>query len=70
MTFVSQGFGTHVIMIIVLAEYIQKGGEAVFLMSLYPCILHTLRVLYDRETLVELVMCLKRLITVAGVRSF
>ena len=24
-----------------------------FRMSLYPCILHTLRVLYDRETLVE-----------------
>ena len=33
-------------------------------MSLYPCILHTLRVLYGRETLVEFVMCLKRLITV------
>ena len=34
-------------------------------MSLYPCILYTLRVLYGRETLVELVMCLKRLIIVA-----
>ena len=32
--------------------------------GLYPCIFHTLRVLYGRETLIELVMCLKRLITV------
>ena len=40
-----------------------------FYISLYPCILHTLRVLYGRETLVELVMCLKRLITVAFVSS-
>ena len=30
-------------------------------MSLYPGILHTLRVLYDRETLV---ICLKRFLTV------
>ena len=34
-------------------------------MSLYTCIIHTLVILYGRETLVELVMCLKRLITVA-----
>ena len=34
-------------------------------MSLYTCVLHTLRVLYGRETLVELVLCLKRLMTVA-----
>ena len=34
-------------------------------MSLYTCVLHTLSVLYSRETLVELVMCLKRLMTVA-----
>ena len=34
-------------------------------MLLYTCVFHTLRVLYGRETLVELVMCLKRLMTVA-----
>ena len=34
-------------------------------MSLYPCSLHTSRVLYGRETLVEPVICLKKLITVA-----
>ena len=34
-------------------------------MSLYTCVLHTLRVLYGRKTLVELVMCVKRLITIA-----
>ena len=39
---------------------IQKGGVTVFRMSLYPCILYTLRVLYGRETLVESVICLKR----------
>ena len=44
---------------------IQNGGVAVFRMLLYPCILHTLRILYGRETLVELVMCLKRLLTLA-----
>ena len=32
---------------------------------LYLGILHTLRILYDRETLVELVIYLKRFITVA-----
>ena len=36
-----------------------------FRMSLYTCVSHTLRVLYGRETLVELVMCLKRLMIVA-----
>ena len=34
-------------------------------MSLYPCILHTLRVLDGRETLVEPVTCLKKFLTVA-----
>ena len=33
---------------------IQKRRYSSFRLSLYPCILHTLRVLYDRETLVEL----------------
>ena len=44
---------------------IQKRVCGTFRMSLYLCILHTLRVLYGRETLIELVMCLKRLMTVA-----
>ena len=34
-------------------------------MSFCAYILHTLRVLYGRETLVEPVLCLKRLITLA-----
>ena len=42
-----------------------KQGCVSFRLSLYPGILHTLRVLYDRETLVEPVICLKRFITVA-----
>ena len=49
-----------------MMKNIQKRRCGSFRMSLYPCILHTLRVLYDRETLVEsLVICLKRLITIA-----
>ena len=44
---------------------IQKRRCGTFRMSLYTCVLHTLRVLYGRETLVELVMCLKRLMTLA-----
>ena len=40
-------------------------GFGSFCMSLYPGILHTLRVVYDRETLIEPVICLKRFITIA-----
>ena len=47
---------------------ISKWRCGTFRMSLHPCILHTLRVCYGSETLVELVMCLKRLKTV-GFRS-
>ena len=36
-----------------MMKNIQKRRCGSFRMSLYPCILHTLRVLYDRETLVE-----------------
>ena len=36
-----------------MMKNIQKRRCGSFRMSLYPYILHTLRVLYDRETLVE-----------------
>ena len=36
-----------------------------FRMTLYPCILHTLRVLYDRETLVEPCYMSEKALTVA-----
>ena len=36
-----------------MMKKVQKRRCGSFRMSLYTCILHTLRVLYDRETLVE-----------------
>ena len=48
-----------------MMKNIQKRRCGSFRMSLYTCILHTLRVLYDRETLVEPCYMSERLITVA-----
>ena len=42
-------------------ELNKKRGCGSFRMSLYPGIIHTL---YDRETFVEPVICLKRFLTV------